>query len=218
LLDFIVFNGKGSQVSDNQVESYSQEQLNNRKTKQLYINDNGQLVIGANAYEFTDLNSNPTVRKQAIEQLNTFNFRIAENNLYDNWGADQLKEGSIFKGLKSWFANRELKSLTLVPGAIEFNEEMLGLGSNPKHKKGISTLGYYISNGLIKTDFEDLVDARVYFKDVTISRPAEPTTGDTSVKEKIEGKSESPIDAANSIFDGLIDDEIPMALFTSKNL
>ena len=218
LLDFIVFNGKDSQVRENQTDSYNQEQFDNRKAKQLYFNDNGQLVIGNNAYDLTDLNSNQIVRKQAAEQLNDFNFRIIENNLYENWGSDNLKEGNIFKGLKSYFYLRDIDKLTLVPGAIEFDKEMLGLGSNPKHKRGISTLGYYISKGLIKSDFEELVDARVYFKDVVINKPAEPTTGTTQVENQITNDVESEIDIAESIFDGLIDREIPMAFFTSKDL
>ena len=62
------------------------------------------------------------------------------------------------------------------------------VGLDPSAPKGISVLGYYIKNGLIKTDFVGMTDALIYIKDVALV-------------EKDNGKTEQQIE--ESVLDNL---------------
>ena len=145
---------------------YQPDHLANMLKKQLFL-ENGKLTIGTTAYDIVQLASNPDLRKQAIDNINAnFNFRINDENLYSNWGSEELKETNPFYGLKSWFDLYKKDKLTILPGVLEFDRKMVGL--DPSAPKGISVLGYYIKNGLIKTDFVGMTDALIYIKDVAL--------------------------------------------------
>lgn len=166
LLDFIVYNGNDSRITDDKAKMYQPEHLANMLKKQLFLED-GKLTIGTIAYDIVQLSSNPELRKQAIENINSnLNFRINDENLYSNWGSEELKETNPFYGLKSWFDLYKKDKLTILPGVLEFDRKMVGL--DPSAPKGISVLGYYIKNGLIKTDFVGMTDALIYIKDVAL--------------------------------------------------
>lgn len=81
LLDFIVFNGAKTAMTEDRKAQYKPEEFAARQQKQLYLAQDGKLVIGTQAFDLTDLASNEAVRKQAVELLNTFNFRIAKDNI-----------------------------------------------------------------------------------------------------------------------------------------
>ena len=166
LLDFIVYNGNDSRITEDKAKMYQPEHLANMLKKQLFLED-GKLTIGTIAYDIVQLSSNPELRKQAIENINSnLNFRINDENLYSNWGSEELKETNPFYGLKSWFDLYKKDKLTILPGVLEFDRKMVGL--DPSTPKGISVLGYYIKNGLIKTDFVGMTDALIYIKDVAL--------------------------------------------------
>ena len=166
LLDFIVYNGNDSRITEDKAKMYQPEHLANMLKKQLFLED-GKLTIGTIAYNIVQLSSNPELRKQAIENINSnLNFRINDENLYSNWGSEELKETNPFYGLKSWFDLYKKDKLTILPGVLEFDRKMVGLDSSAP--KGISVLGYYIKNGLIKTDFVGMTDALIYIKDVAL--------------------------------------------------
>ena len=166
LLDFIVYNGNDSRITEDKAKMYQPEHLANMLKKQLFLED-GKLTIGTIAYDIVQLSSNPELRKQAIENINSnLNFRINDENLYSNWGSEELKETNPFYGLKSWFDLYKKDKLTILPGVLEFDKKMVGL--DPSAPKGISVLGYYIKNGLIKTDFVGMTDALIYIKDVAL--------------------------------------------------
>ena len=166
LLDFIVYNGNDSRITEDKAKMYQPEHLANMLKKQLFLED-GKLTIGTIAYDIVQLSSNPELRKQAIENINSnLNFRINDENLYSNWGSEELKETNPFYGLKSWFDLYKKDKLTILPGVLEFDRKMVGL--DPSAPKGISVLGYYIRNGLIKTDFVGMTDALIYIKDVAL--------------------------------------------------
>lgn len=166
LLDFIVYNGNDSRITEDKAKMYQPEHLANMLKKQLFLED-GKLTIGTIAYDIVQLSSNPELRKQAIENINSnLNFRINDENLYSNWGSEELKETNPFYGLKSWFDLYKKDKLTILPGVLEFDRKMVGL--DPSAPKGISVLGYYIKNGLIKTDFVGMTDALIYIKDVAL--------------------------------------------------
>jgi hypothetical protein len=166
LLDFIVYNGNNSRITEDKAKMYQPEHLANMLKKQLFLED-GKLTIGTIAYDIVQLSSNPELRKQAIENINSnLNFRINDENLYSNWGSEELKETNPFYGLKSWFDLYKKDKLTILPGVLEFDRKMVGL--DPSAPKGISVLGYYIKNGLIKTDFVGMTDALIYIKDVAL--------------------------------------------------
>ena len=166
LLDFIVYNGNDSRITEDRAKMYQPDHLANLLKKQLFL-ENGKLTIGTTAYDVVQLSSNPDLRKQAIDNINAnFNFRINDENLYSNWGSEELKETNPFYGLKSWFDLYKKDKLTILPGVLEFDRKMVGLDSSAP--KGISVLGYYIKNGLIKTDFVGMTDALIYIKDVAL--------------------------------------------------
>ena len=166
LLDFIVYNGNDSRITEDKAKMYQPEHLANMLKKQLFLED-GKLTIGTIAYDIVQLSSNPDLRKQAIDNINAnLNFRINDENLYSNWGSEELKETNPFYGLKSWFDLYKKDKLTILPGVLEFDRKMVGL--DPSAPKGISVLGYYIKNGLIKTDFVGMTDALIYIKDVAL--------------------------------------------------
>lgn len=166
LLDFIVYNGNDSRITEDKAKMYQPEHLANMLKKQLFLED-GKLTIGTITYDIVQLSSNPELRKQAIENINSnLNFRINDENLYSNWGSEELKETNPFYGLKSWFDLYKKDKLTILPGVLEFDKKMVGL--DPSAPKGISVLGYYIKNGLIKTDFVGMTDALIYIKDVAL--------------------------------------------------
>lgn len=166
LLDFIVYNGNDSRITEDRAKMYQPDHLANLLKKQLFL-ENGKLTIGTTAYDVVQLSSNPDLRKQAIDNINAnFNFRINDENLYSNWGSEELKETNPFYGLKSWFDLYKKDKLTILPGVLEFDRKMVGLDSSAP--KGISVLGYYIKNGLIKTDFIGMTDALIYIKDVAL--------------------------------------------------
>lgn len=166
LLDFIVYNGNDSRITEDKAKMYQPEHLANMLKKQLFLED-GKLTIGTITYDIVQLSSNPELRKQAIENINSnLNFRINDENLYSNWGSEELKETNPFYGLKSWFDLYKKDKLTILPGVLEFDRKMVGL--DPSTPKGISVLGYYIKNGLIKTDFVGMTDALIYIKDVAL--------------------------------------------------
>ena len=166
LLDFIVYNGNDSRITEDKAKMYQPEHLANLLKKQLFL-ENGKLTIGTTAYDVVQLSSNPDLRKQVIDNINAnFNFRINDENLYSNWGSEELKETNPFYGLKSWFDLYKKDKLTILPGVLEFDRKMVGL--DPSAPKGISVLGYYIKNGLIKTDFVGMSDALIYIKDVAL--------------------------------------------------
>ena len=166
LLDFIVYNGNDSRITEDKAKMYQPDHLANMLKKQLFL-ENGKLTIGAIAYDIVQLSSDSDLRKQAIENINSnLNFRINDENLYSNWGSEELKETNPFYGLKSWFYLYKKDKLTILPGVLEFDRKMVGL--DPSAPKGISVLGYYIKNGLIKTDFVGMSDALIYIKDVAL--------------------------------------------------
>ena len=166
LLDFIVYNGNDSRITEDRAKMYQPDHLANLLKKQLFL-ENGKLTIGTTVYDVVQLSSNPDLRKQAIDNINAnFNFRINDENLYSNWGSEELKETNPFYGLKSWFDLYKKDKLTILPGVLEFDRKMVGLDSSAP--KGISVLGYYIKNGLIKTDFVGMTDALIYIKDVAL--------------------------------------------------
>lgn len=204
LLDFVVYNGSETYIDESKQKRYSAEQLEQMRKKQLYLSQDGKLVIGSTAYDLVQLSSNPELRAKAIEALGEFNFRIQDENLYSNWGNEEFKESNPFYGLKSWFQLYKKDKLTIIPGIIEFDSKMVGLDST--RPKGISVLGYYIDKGLIKTDFTGLVDAKVYIKDVALvdkvdSKPDEII--EKIVTDKQDTQEVESADKLTNFFDAL---------------
>ena len=193
LLNFIVYNGTNTIVSDQ--DTRDTQYVEELKKKQLFWED-GKLTIGNITYDMTTLSSNPEVRQTAIKNLEeNFNFRIQDENLYANWGSEELKETNPFYGLKSWFELYQKDKLTILPGVIEFDRKMVGLDKSAP--KGISVLGYYVKNGLIKTDFTGMADALIYMKDVDLVKNDEGKT-DQQIEQSV---TEDPINDQTPVDD-----------------
>ena len=199
LLDFLVYNGIDTYVDEQKQRRYTSEQVAQMQMKQLYIGNDGRLVVGNMAYELTALQSDSKLRQIVLDYIdNNFNFRIQDENLYSNWGNEELKESNPFYGLKSWFQLYGKDKLTLVPNIIEFDRKMVGLDSTKP--KGISVLGYYIDKGLIKTDFVGLADAKLYIKDVALVNKEDRNETNEAIEEIITTESdELKIESADDL-------------------
>ena len=199
LLNFIVYNGTNTVVSDQ--DTRNSQYIEELKKKQLFWED-GKLTIGNITYDMTTLSSNPEVRQAAIKNLEeNFNFRIQDENLYANWGSEELKETNPFYGLKSWFELYQKDKLTILPGVLEFDRKMVGLDKSAP--KGISVLGYYVKNGLIKTDFTGMADALIYMKDVDLVKNDEGKT-DQQIEQSVTEdpiNDQTPVDNIIKFFD-----------------
>ena len=199
LLNFIVYNGTNTIVSDQ--DTRDAQYVEELKKKQLFWED-GKLTIGNVTYDMTTLSSNPEVRQAAIKNIEeNFNFRIQDENLYANWGSEELKETNPFYGLKSWFELYQKDKLTILPGVLEFDRKMVGLDKSTP--KGISVLGYYVKNGLIKTDFTGMADALIYMKDVDLIKNDEGKTDQQIEQTVIENpvNDQTPVDDIIKFFD-----------------
>ena len=68
--------------------------------------------------------------------------------------------------MSAWFKNSGIDKIEIAPG-IEFTKEDFGVGT--ENQNGISTLGWYIRQGILLTDVADeMPNANIYVDDVTV--------------------------------------------------
>lgn len=167
LLQFIVNFGAHTATNPEDVR-LSAEQRNKRLSKQFYQVDNTRYVIGANIYTVDDiLGSRRDEVKKYIQD--NFHWAIPEHNLNRNWfgGNSQSRvKAPGFEQMSAWFKNSGKDKIEIIPGFF-FTKEDFGVGV--ENINGISTLGWYIREGILLTDVSDeMPNANIYVDDVTV--------------------------------------------------
>lgn len=160
---------------------FTPSQLANRMAKQFYQDDKGNIVIGTEVYTISDLISNPAVRERAKKYIQeNFHYNIDEYSLstyYFGGGLQNDFREPTLAGLDVFLKNSEADKIVLVPGKIEFTLKDFGLTKDENGNKiedsnlpnGISSLGWYIKQGVLLTDISDeFQDANLYVDDVTL--------------------------------------------------
>ena len=180
ILDFIVNFGPHTAVNP-QDQRFTQSQIQAKQRKQFFADDNGKIVIGYTSYDISDLISQPQIRQQAKNYImSNFHWNIDEEalNTYYLGGDLQSKvTDPRFKSLAAFLKNSNVDKLTIIPGLIEFDQREFGIvtGENgrktvdSKYPNGMSTLGWYIKQGILLTDIADeLWDSNIYVDDVIL--------------------------------------------------
>lgn len=167
LLQFMVNFGAHT-ATDPEDARLTPEQRQKRISKQFYQADNTHYVIGPNIYTIDDILGE---RRNEIKQYiqDNFHWSIPEHNLNRNWfgGNSQSKvKAPGFESMSAWFKNSGIDKIEIAPG-IEFTKEDFGVGT--ENQNGISTLGWYIRQGILLTDVADeMSNANIYVDDVTV--------------------------------------------------
>lgn len=169
LLKFLVNFGTHTVANPNS-QVYSQDQIQQRLTKQFFEDENGNIVIGTTTYTVNDLLTNDSIRNKAKQYIiDNFHYNIDEDGLNKNYLGGDLQSQDRdphFEQLYSYFRNSNVEKITIIPGELEFTRKDFGLEGNPK---GISVLGWYIKQGILLTDIADqLQDANIYVDDVRL--------------------------------------------------
>ena len=205
LLNFIIHNGPETGES---VAAQGNEELQRRLANhRLFLNSNGILFIADKQFDIQKVRDDANVRKQLIDTLNSdqynFHFNIQQEYLQGYFGKDADNSNSFLNGLKNWFKLQDnVNKITIIPGVMEFDKKMLGIQGDPK---GISALGYYVSNGLLLTDVVGIKDALLFIKDVKLQEKVQEDQ-----TEKIEENIQTD-ESADSIDDlELFPDELPL--------
>ena len=204
ILDFIVNFGPHTAVNPNDTR-FTPQQIQAKQRKQFFVNDNGNLVIGNTSYSISDLVSQPDIRQQAKNYImSNFHWNIDEQALNTYYLGGDLQSQVTdprFKSVAAFLKNSNIDKLTIIPGLIELDQSEFGIipGSNgrktidSKHPNGMSTLGWYIKQGILLTDIADeLWDSNIYVDDVMLAdKTAEKIQ--QQAQQKVEKEYEDPI-------------------------
>lgn len=204
ILDFIVNFGPHTAVNPNDTR-FTPQQIQAKQRKQFFVNDNGNLVIGNTSYSISDLVSQPDIRQQAKNYImSNFHWNIDEQALNTYYLGGDLQSQVTdprFKSVAAFLKNSNVDKLTIIPGLIELDQSEFGIipGSNgrktidSKHPNGMSTLGWYIKQGILLTDIADeLWDSNIYVDDVMLAdKTAEKIQ--QQAQQKVEKEYEDPI-------------------------
>lgn len=204
ILDFIVNFGPHTAVNPNDTR-FTPQQIQAKQRKQFFVDDNGNLVIGNTSYSISDLVSQPDIRQQAKNYImSNFHWNIDEQALNTYYLGGDLQSQVTdprFKSVAAFLKNSNIDKLTIIPGLIELDQSEFGIipGSNgrktidSKHPNGMSTLGWYIKQGILLTDIADeLWDSNIYVDDVMLAdKTAEKIQ--QQAQQKVEKEYEDPI-------------------------
>lgn len=204
ILDFIVNFGPHTAVNPNDTR-FTPQQIQAKQRKQFFVNDNGNLVIGNTSYSISDLVSQPDIRQQAKNYImSNFHWNIDEQALNTYYLGGDLQSQVTdprFKSVAAFLKNSNIDKLTIIPGLIELDQSEFGIipGSNgrktidSKHPNGMSTLGWYIKQGILLTDIADeLWDSNIYVDDVMLADKAAEKI-QQQAQQKVEKEYEDPI-------------------------
>lgn len=204
ILDFIVNFGPHTAVNPNDTR-FTPQQIQAKQRKQFFVNDNGNLVIGNTSYSISDLVSQPDIRQQAKNYImSNFHWNIDEQALNTYYLGGDLQSQVTdprFKSVAAFLKNSNVDKLTIIPGLIELDQSEFGIipGSNgrktidSKHPNGMSTLGWYIKQGILLTDIADeLWDSNIYVDDVMLADKAAEKM-QQQAQQKVEKEYEDPI-------------------------
>lgn len=188
MLQFIVNFGAHT-ATDPEDARLNPEQRQKRILKQFYQADNTHFVIGNNIYTIDDILIH---RREEIKKYiqDNFHWSIPEDNLNKNWfgGNSQSRVRALgFEQMSAWFKNSGTDKIEIAPG-IEFTKEDFGVGT--ENPNGISTLGWYIRQGVLLTDVADeMPNANIYADDVTVVDTEVQNTMNEATKRVAEQQS-----------------------------
>lgn len=204
ILDFIVNFGSHTAVNPNDTR-FTPQQIQAKQRKQFFVDDNANLVIGNTSYSISDLVSQPDIRQQAKNYImSNFHWNIDEQALNTYYLGGDLQSQVTdprFKSVAAFLKNSNVDKLTIIPGLIELDQSEFGIivGSNgrktidSKHPNGMSTLGWYIKQGILLTDIADeLWDSNIYVDDVMLADKTAETI-QQQAQQKVEKEYEDPI-------------------------
>ena len=164
LLKLIVNFGSHTATNPND-NRFTEDQRKARLSKQFYETEDGHFFIGNTSYSRQELVGDK--RQEAIKYImDNFHWNLDEDNLTKNWfSGDAVVSG--FQYMKKWFQNSKADKITLIPGVLQFTKEDFGI--NNTNPNGISSLGWYIKQGILLTNTSDtLEDVNLYVDDVTL--------------------------------------------------
>ena len=188
MLQFIVNFGAHTATDPEDVR-LSPEQRQKRISKQFYQVDNTHFVIGPTIYTIDDILGE---RRDEIKKYiqDNFHWAIPEHNLNRNWfgGNSQSKvKAPGFEQMSVWFKNSGKDKIQIAPG-FEFTKEDFGVGT--ENPNGISTLGWYIRQGVLLTDVSnEMPNANIYVDDVTVVDVEAQKTVNDAIKRVAEPKT-----------------------------
>lgn len=201
LLRFIVNFGSHTAVNPNDIR-LTPDQISRLQDKQFYLDENNNLILGKNTYPISQIISDPSTRAQ-VEQYITDNFHwaIDEDGLTRTYFGGTLQSqvrDNRFGPMEALLRTSDVDNIVLIPGKLEFGLKDFGIVKDANGKKsidenhpnGISTLGWYIKQGILLTDASDtLKDANIYIDDVrVVDKRTEQNVKEalTEIKETVE--------------------------------
>ena len=226
----LIVNYGAQTATDPEDQRLSESQRQARLTKQFYQVDDNHYAIGPTIYSAQEILGSK--REEVIKYIqDNFHWNLDEFNLSRGWFGDPNNMVSGFNQMKSYIKTTGKDKIVIKPGVLEFSKEDFGI-DNKYSDRGISSLGWYIKEGILLTDAADrLYDVNIYVDDVTVvdrnqqntqQKTAEKAAefGSTSKQFDLPGENGSrnvfTMDDIFKILDG--NDSTPGANYTVENI
>ena len=226
----LIVNYGAQTATDPEDQRLSESQRQARLTKQFYQVDDNHYAIGPTIYSAQEILGSK--REEVIKYIqDNFHWNLDEFNLSRGWFGDPNNMVSGFNQMKSYIKTTGKDKIVIKPGILEFSKEDFGI-DNKYSDRGISSLGWYIKEGILLTDAADrLYDVNIYVDDVTVvdrnqqntqQKTAEKAAefGSTSKQFDLPGENGSrnvfTMDDIFKILDG--NDSTPGANYTVENI
>ena len=159
----------GAQTATNpEDQRLSESQRQARLAKQFYQVDDNHYAIGPTIYSTQEILGSK--REEVIKYMqDNFHWNLDEFNLSRGWFGDPDNAVFGFNQMKSYVKTTGKDKIVIKPGILEFSKEDFGI-DNQHSDKGISSLGWYIKEGILLTDAADrLYDVNIYVDDVIVT-------------------------------------------------
>lgn len=164
----LIVNYGAQTATDPKDQRLSESQRQARLAKQFYQVDNNHYAIGPTTYSAQEILGSK--REEVIKYIqDDFHWNLDEFNLSRGWFGDPDNVVSGFNQMKSYVKTTGKDKIVIKPGILEFSKEDFGVDSQ-YGERGISSLGWYIKEGILLTDAADrLYDVNIYVDDVIVT-------------------------------------------------
>lgn len=168
LIDFMVRFGDATKVTT------ADKTFDWLKEKQLYIDDNSNLIVGEKTFNIGNLSTQD--KKDIVEALMGFHWRVARKNFFS-----PIKEA--LPSVYDYFNNNSVDLLDIIPGISLTKDDFIS--STP-----VYTMGVLEKAGIIRSDLDDQLfkDSFAYAEDV---QKIPRKINNPEVKEAVENKASS---------------------------
>ncbi|QOR58058.1 DNA helicase [uncultured phage cr50_1] len=168
LIDFMVRFGDATKVTT------ADKTFDWLKEKQLYIDDNSNLIVGEKTFNIGNLSTQD--KKDIVEALMGFHWRVARKNFFR-----PIKEA--LPSIYDYFNHNSVDSIEIIPGITLTKDDFVS--STP-----VYTMGVLEKAGIIKSDLDDQLfkDSFAYAEDV---QKIPRKINNPEVKEAVENKASS---------------------------